>query len=156
MLMLPWIPFTVTIGKTALTWAWFRLVGTHNVLGVHLFFMAECSADVRACALRGLSHSVPFLHIVYNGLCLRAFNTFSCFTLRDGASLMHVAPDIVCHSSTHRAMVVASAFAIIFYVIGIPAYVYGTMLYARHHDRLKDAEWLEVLGFLYTRFGQPR
>ncbi len=86
---------------------------------------------------------------------MKAFNTFSCIPLRDGTSVLYVAPDIICWSGeTHRAMIAASVIAIIVYIIGIPSYVLSTMLYARVHDKLSDSEWLHVFGFMYTRYGK--
>ena len=156
MLLLPCIPFAITFGAFGASWVWAKLVGKRSVFGVHLFFMCQSSAETRACGLSGLSQSVPFLHIIYNGLCMRAFNTFSCIPLRDGTSVLYVAPDIICWSgNTHAAMVAASAVAIVVYVIGIPCYVLSTMTYARGHDKLSDSEWLQVLGFMYTRYGMP-
>jgi hypothetical protein len=101
-----------------------------------------------------LSASVPFMHIVYNGICVKIFSTFMCTTFRDGVEYLDVAPDIVCWtSSTHHAMLAAAVCGIIVYVVGIPAYVFFTLTYGQRNDKFKDPEWLQVLGFLYVRYG---
>ena len=52
-----------------------------------------------------------------------------------------------------RCMVAASVLAIVAYVMGIPCYVLSALWYARRHDKLANPEWLQVLGFAYTRYG---
>ena len=36
--------------------------------------------------------SIPFWGVVYNNICLSAFNTFSCVQLRDGSMVSECAP----------------------------------------------------------------
>ncbi len=117
-------------------------------------FMLDDTAQLRAYFLSWLAVSIPFVHIIYNGICMKVFNSLSCFRLRDGTTVLSIAPDIVCwDSAQHRAMVAFSIIAILVYVIGIPAYVFCSLRYAKRTDQLKDAEWLQVLGFLYYRYG---
>ena len=154
MVLLPLLPFTLTFLWVSLAAVWARLVGRRRVCGLHRKFMCENSKEVRAYLMDWLSVSVPFLNIVYNGLCMKTLNTFSCIQLRDGSSVLAVATDVVCwDSGRHRSMVAVSAATIVLYIIGIPAYVFCTMIYAHRNDKLKDPEFLQVVGFLYTRYG---
>ena len=153
MLLIPMVPFSITFASTALAWMWSRAIARPTLCGLRLWFTCADSAQVRELFIRGLAKSVGFLHIVYNGICMKTFLTFHCTELFDGSSFLTVAPRITCGDDEHRAMVAVSICSIVVYVIGIPAYVLCTMLYAHRHDKLKDPEWLHVLGFLYARYG---
>jgi hypothetical protein len=88
----------------------------------------------------------------YNNICLSAFNTFSCVQLRDNTWVMNAAPGIQCWDSTeHSVMVGVSILALIVYVAGLASFTFGTMAYAYRHDKLKDPEWLLLLGVFYRR-----
>ena len=153
MLLIPMVPFSITFASTAVAWMWSRAIARPTLCGLRLWFTCADSAQVRELFIRGLAKSVGFLHIVYNGICMKTFLTFHCTELFDGSSFLTVAPRITCGDDEHRAMVAVSICSIVVYVIGIPAYVLCTMLYAHRHDKLKDPEWLHVLGFLYARYG---
>ena len=154
MLVLPLLPFILALGCTGIAWVWSRTIAKRRVFGLRLNIMAENSAQVREYLLGSLAKSLPFVHIIYNCICVRTFNTFSCFQLRDGTMVLWIAPDIVCwEGSEHILMVALSVISIIVYVLGIPAYVFCTMRYARQNDMLESCEWLKALGFLYCRYG---
>ena len=154
MLVLPLLPFILALGCTGIAWVWSRTVAKRRVFGLRLNIMAENSAQVREYLLGSLAKSLPFVHIIYNCICVRTFNTFSCFQLRDGTMVLWIAPDIVCwEGSEHILMVALSVISIIVYVLGIPAYVFCTMRYAGQNDMLESCEWLKALGFLYCRYG---
>jgi hypothetical protein len=109
--------------------------------------------EFRAYIISWLLLDVPFLNVAYNGICMRIFNTFSCLTLRDGTKVLTVAPEVVCWETLeHHVLIGTAVFCIVIYIIGIPVYVFGTMTYARKHNRFVDREWLQVLGFLYRRY----
>jgi hypothetical protein len=147
-------PFSLTFLWVSLAWTWARFVGRRTFLGIRRNFMCENSEQVREYLMEWLSVSVPFLNIVYNGLCMKTLNTFSCIELRDGTSVLAVATDVVCwDSAQHRTMVVISIAAFCLYIVGIPGYVFCTMMYAHRNDKFKHPEFLQVLGFLYTRYG---
>ena len=154
MLCLPLIPYAITFLLTGTAFIWVKLIGKPDIVGVSTGWMCTNMIEVRAYFLGLLSASVPFMHIVYNGICVKIFNTFMCTTFRDGVEYLDVAPDIVCWtSSTHHAMLAAAVCGIIVYVVGIPAYVFFTLTYGQRNDKFKDPEWLQVLGFLYVRYG---
>ena len=154
MLVVPLIPFALTVLFTGLAWIWSRTIAKRSLGGFRMQFMLDDTAQLRAYFLSWLAASIPFVHIIYNGICMKVFNSLSCFRLRDGTTVLSIAPDIVCwDSAQHRAMVAFSIIAILVYVIGIPAYVFCSLRYAKRTDQLKDAEWLQVLGFLYYRYG---
>ena len=168
MLSLPVIPFLLTIVFGGLAFAFAcvldgREIGIlhagrrGSVLGIHhlrLPFMCSDQEQAREYVLEWLSLAIPWLHVCYCGLCVKVFQTFDCLRMSDGVLVLSVAPDIRCwESPTHQWMVAVSSLALIVYVLGIPAYTLATMLYARRHDKFKDAEFLKVLGFLYTRYG---
>ena len=74
---------------------------------------------------------------------MKIFDTFSCFQLRDGLFVMDVAPNVICwESREHQVMVVVSIICIGVYVIGIPAFALGTMLYARRNDYFRHRQFL--------------
>ncbi len=153
-LALPLIPLVLSLSLAGLAWIWSRTVAKRRVWALRLDFMAEDSVQARDYLLSLLAGSIPFLHIVYNGICMKAFNTFSCLQLRDGTLVLWIAPEVVCwEGAEHLAMVALSVLAILVYVIGIPAYVFCTMWYAHRKDKLKDPKWRLVLGFLYERYG---
>ena len=63
-----------------------------------------------------MSQACPFLVIVYNGLCMKTFETFSCITLRDGSQAMNVHPEVTCwDGGEHTIMVVVSVVCIVVY-----------------------------------------
>ena len=79
---------------------------------------------------------------------------FSCMELRDGTTVMASVPSIVCwESSEHRALVGASIASLIVYVIGVPVVTFGTVLYARRKDLLKNDKLMLALGYWYTWYG---
>ncbi len=143
-----------------------------------LGFMCEDAAQVHEYSLSWLEFAVPFLNLNYNSLCTKCFDTFGCYPLRDGTKFLAVAPYIACWDTLeHRSMIAASIIGIVAYVVGIPAYVFATLQYAmpscglgatpdrligrdgryaQSKDKFKDARHLQVLGFLYTRFGNVR
>jgi hypothetical protein len=153
MLLIPMVPFSITFASTAVAWTWSRAIARPTFCGLHMWFMCENVAQVRDLFMSGLSTSVPFLHIVYNGICMKTLLSFHCTELADGSRFLTVAPDVTCGGAEHTAMVAVSICSIVLYVIGIPAYVLCTMLYAHRHDKFKDPDWLRVLGFLYVRYG---
>ena len=156
-LMLPLIPFSVSGIMIAVSWLWARTIAASAVYGVSFGFMCASAGDVRQYAMLWLARSVPFLHVIYNVICAKTFNTFSCFQLRDGPSVMVAAPEVVCwDGAEHRALVGVSILAVGIYVIGIPAYVFCLMRYAHRNDKLRDPEYLQVVGFIYVRYGTPR
>jgi hypothetical protein len=123
MLMLPVLPFVLTCVFTAFAFLWSRFIRRRYVMGFRLSIMCENSAQVKSYFLRWLTASVPFLNIVYNGICMKAFNTFSCIQLRSGVLVMAVAPEVTCWTTDeHSWMVVVSSVVIILYVAGVPAY----------------------------------
>jgi hypothetical protein len=68
--------------------------------------------------------------------------------------VMASVPSIVCwESSEHRALVGASIASLIVYVMGVPAVTFGTVLYARRKDLLKNDKMMLALGFWYTWYG---
>ena len=144
--MLPLIPFIGTFCEYSLAYLWMRHVKRRTVFGIQLSMFVEDSAQLRALAIRRLALSIPFLIIVrdvplleidlsrrrrvrqvYNGLCVKSFETFSCTALADGTTrVMSAAPEVVCGEGEHPAMVAISILAIIVYVIGI--HVHTVML----------------------------
>lgn len=153
-LLMPVLPFCAVLISSAAAWLWSRFMSVRSVHGLHLPFMCEDAARVRAHMLSGLSLALPFMHIVYNSICVTVFHTFQCFLLPDGKYRLTAAPDVVCwEEGEHQAMVAASILAILVYIIGVPAYVLVLILFAKRHDKLKDPEWLKCFGFLYVRYG---
>jgi hypothetical protein len=61
---------------------------------------------------------IPFLIIVYNGLCMKVFETFQCTTLSSGRKIISVAPETTCEYSdgTYGSMVAVSILCLIVYV----------------------------------------
>ena len=87
----------------------------------------------------------------------RSAAAFSCMALRDGTMVMASVPSIVCwESSEHRALVGASIASLIVYVMGVPAVTFGTVLYARRHDLLKNEQVMLGLGYWYTWYSTFR
>jgi hypothetical protein len=154
MMALPLIPFVVTLLFGALAWLWLRYLSRFkSVLGLKFNFMCTDQHEFRAYIISWLLLDVPFLNVAYNGICMRIFNTFSCLTLRDGTKVLTVAPEVICWETLeHHVLIGTAVLCIVIYIIGIPAYVFGTMTYARKHNRFVDREWLQVLGFLYRRY----
>jgi hypothetical protein len=152
-LILPLIPFLAGLISVGCAWAWARFIARRSILGLHLSFMCKDLQEVRKHLVSWLAISFPILHVLYGVLCVKALSTFFCVEMLDGSWALTAAPDIVCWEGDHIIMIFVSILAIILYVIGIPAYVFFILLYAHRHDKFKDAEWLQILGFLYTRYG---
>jgi hypothetical protein len=153
-LLLPIIPFSLVCLSSALAWLWSRFISVRSVCGVHLHFMCEDAASVREHLLSGFSLAVPFLHIVYNSICVTVFSTLRCFQMADGDWRLSAAADVVCWDSReHQAMIAASVLATFVYIIGVPLYTFVLLMYLKRNDQFKQPEWLKVLGFLYVRYG---
>jgi hypothetical protein len=158
LLLIPVIPWLLSAMLTGAALAWSRKFGkTQEVFGVHLGFMCANMEQVKNYGFSCLKQSIPFLGVVYNNVCLLAFNTFSCFELRDGTSVMTAAPLVVCwESDEHRAMVGISIVALIVYVFGLPAVTLATTTYARKKDLLRDPTQLKTVGLFYREYGESK
>jgi hypothetical protein len=158
LLLIPMIPWLLSAMLTGAALAWSRKFGkTQEVFGVHLGFMCANMEQVKNYGFSCLKQSIPFLGVVYNNVCLLAFNTFSCFELRDGTSVMTAAPLVVCwESDEHRAMVGISIVALIVYVLGLPAVTLATTTYARKKDLLRDPTQLKTVGLFYREYGESK
>jgi hypothetical protein len=134
---LPLLPLAIGVGFTLLAWAWSSVTVLRSHTSVNLAnrswrlgFMCKDSTQVYEYFLTWMEFGVPFLNIVYNSLCTKCFDAFSCFQLADGTLALNVAPDLACwDSAEHRAMVGVAILGLLIYVLGIPAYVLSTMLY---------------------------
>ena len=151
-LALPLIPFAIGFVFTGLAWGWSSVPILRQSSGVtiagrkwRLGFMCENGTEVYKYLLTWLEFAVPFLNINYNSLCTKCFDTFLCSQLADGAYFLNVAPDVACWDNPeHQAMVGVSILGLVVYVLGIPAYVLATMLYAVF-DR-SVLQWLHIEG----------
>jgi len=154
LLLIPLIPWLISAALTGAALAWSRTLGQkQEVFGVHLGFMCANTEQVKNYGFACMKQSIPFLGVVYNNVCLLAFYAFSCFTLRDGTSVMTAAPLIVCwESDEHRAMVGISIVALIVYVFGLPAVTLATTTYARKKDMLRDLTTLKTVGLFYREY----
>ena len=155
MLVLPLIPFVLTGMSHVLALLWSKFVKRKDILTIRLPFMCENSEQCRQHLLGMLAASFPFLSITYNGLCSKAFNTFSCMLLRDGRTrVMKAAPEITCwETDEHRAMVGISILAILVYVVGIPLGIFLGLRHLREQDKLRDPQILGLFGYLYMKYG---
>ncbi len=154
LLIIPLIPYAIAGFLGGIAFLWQRFVGTRTLHGlVHLGFMCETKYQVWRYFLECLKKAVPFLGCVYNNICLYSFNTFKCEQLRDLTWVMRAAPAVICYESNeHRAMIGVSIAALIFYVIGLPAVILSTVIYARKHDKLKHEDFLMVVGLFYKEY----
>ena len=152
-LLLPPIVFLICAAMYSLAWAWSHCVKRREVWKIRLAWMVVDEAGLRQYGISLLGLACPFLVIVYNGLCLKVLETFSCLSLRDGTQRLQVAPDTVCYtSSEHIVMITISVVCTVVYVIGIPAFIFGSMQYAARKRLFNDPEFLQALGFLYARY----
>jgi hypothetical protein len=155
LLIIPIIPFIISAVLTGVALGWSTYLKRQDVCGIHMGFMCVNSelafAYMRSC----VKASVPFLGIVYNNVCLKVFSTFSCQQLRNGDWVLAAAPSIGCYDSAeHRVLMALSILALIIYVIGVPAFTLGSVIYAHHKDLLRDPKWLTTFGFFYTWFSK--
>ena len=116
--------------------------------------MCQTPAQVKRYALVTLSSCTPFLGIVYNNICIQAFNAFSCLPMRSGVVVMTAAPSIVCYEPEHNALVGVSILALVVYVFGVPAVTLGVVAYARSKDLLRHPDWLRSVGFFFTWYSK--
>jgi hypothetical protein len=56
--------------------------------------MCSTPRQVEKYFLSYLKDSIPFVGVVYNNVCIKAFAVFSCMKLRDGTSVMFAAPQV--------------------------------------------------------------
>jgi hypothetical protein len=153
LLIVAFLPTLLSLLTTGIAWVWSVTVKKHEVFGVHLPFMCDEWKQVRRLLMRCLQESVPFFGVVYNNVCLKAFQTFSCQQLRDGTYALRAAPSIICYDSyEHNVMVGISIVALIVYVFGIPAMTLGVTLYAHKTNQLKDPDYLTVFGIFYREY----
>jgi hypothetical protein len=155
LLLIPMIPWLITAMLTGAALLWSRSMGKNQeIFGVHLGFMCANTEQVKNYCLACVRESLPFLGVVYNNVCLLAFNAFACFELRDGTRVMTAAPLIVCwESDEHRTMIGISIVALIFYVAGLPVVTLVTTTYARKKDLLRDPTTLKTVGLFYREYG---
>jgi hypothetical protein len=153
-MLIPIVPFVAASILTGVAWAWARWIKRPTVAGVHLQIMCLDKEQVTRYFLEWLRQSIPLLGCCYNNICLQAFNVFSCKQLRTGAMVMTAAPSVVCwDSEEHTIMVAVAITALIIYVFGLPAFVLGSVMYARSKDKLRDPNVLLVLGMFYRKYG---
>jgi hypothetical protein len=79
-------------------------------------------------AIQRLASWLSILVILYNELCKKSFQTFMCEKLPDGKSFLIADPDIECNTVRHHIMIGFSVFALIVYVVGIPAFFAWSLL----------------------------
>jgi len=155
LLIIPLIPFALCGALYALARFWALYVKQESLLGLRLGFMVSSPEFAWQYLTGCIKAAIPFPGIVYNSICQLSFSVFSCQQLRNGVSVMAAAPAIVCwESSTHRGLVAASITALIFYVVGVPAFTLGTVMYARRKDLLKHPDVLRAFGFFYTWYSK--
>ena len=155
LLIIPVIPFLISAVLAGVALGWSKYLKRENVCGIRMGFMCVNSTFALAYMRSCVKASIPFLGIVYNNLCLKVFNTFSCQQLRNGVWVMAAAPSIACYDSAeHRILMAISVVALVLYVIGVPAFTLGSVMYAHHKDLLRDPKWLTTLGFFYTWFSE--
>ena len=75
-----------------------------------------------------------------------------CEELVDGTSILKSNPMVDCWVGWHLLLVVESAALILLYILAIPVGFAVLLTRGRRLDKLKDPEWLEKYGSLYTRY----
>ena len=152
--MIPVIPFFFvgTLGLLAKGWA--KYIKCDTFYGLQRPFMCTTDMQARRYTLRLINVAIPFLGIVYNNICIKSFNAFSCQPLRSGVMIMRAAPSIVCYTPEHDALVGVATLALIVYVFGIPAVTLGVVAYARRKDLLRHPDWLLSVGFFFTWYSK--
>ena len=155
LLIIPVIPFLGAAALYGIARLWARHVKLSSFKGIHLAFMCANEDLAFKYGLSCLKASVPFLGIVYNNICIQAFNTFSCRPVRSGEFVVTAAPSIVCYDTQeHQILVGIAILALIIYVIGVPALTLGVVVYARRNDLLRHPDWLHAVGFFYTWYSK--
>ena len=154
LLVIPFIPFFFvgTLGLLAKGWA--KYIKRDSIYGLRLSFMCVTDMQVRRYFLGLVNAAIPFLGIVYNNICIKSFNAFSCQTLRSGVVVMRAAPSIVCYEPEHNALVGIAILALVVYVFGVPAVTLGVVAYARSKDLLRHPDWLRSVGFFFTWYSK--
>ena len=134
---------------------WLKHVGTRSIaiariLPLSIFVVSESElADMSA----GINVSlVTLLVVIYNAVCVKAFQSFMCTRLSDGQEILTVAPEVICGSSTHRLLLSFSVVAIFVYVFGVPIALYHKLHALYKENMLSDPETIKRWGFLYLPF----
>ena len=154
LLIVPLIPFTISLFLGGVAWAWKRYVGRRFIGHLSLDIMCDTDGKVEAYFLSCLKQSIPFLGCVYNNICLKSFATFQCTQLRDGTWVLGNAPSMVCYESYgHNVMTGIAILALIVYVFGLPFFTFASTYYLHYYDMLKDPKPLLVLGIYYREYG---
>jgi hypothetical protein len=160
LLAVPIIPFFVTGCGYLMALAWSKYVNdrdnrnadSREWKGIHLGFMCSTKNQVQSYTLSYLKDSIPFVGVVYNNVCLKSFAVFSCQQLRDGTSVMFVAPQVVCYETEHKQLMGVAIAALIIYVFGLPAFTLSTTMYAKTRDKLRDFQVLQTIGLFYKEY----
>jgi hypothetical protein len=153
LLIVPFIPFLLAGILSGCAWLWQRHVGKRDMFSIHLPVMCSREKHVTSYALSCLREAIPFVGVVYNNVCLKSFNTFSCIALRDGREVLSVAPSIVCwESQEHNVMVGISILALIVYVFGFPFVTFAVTYYGRRRDLLRHPSFLATVGLFYREY----
>ena len=92
------------------------------------------------------------MQIVYNGVATKCLQVFMCVKLLDGTQMLNSNPDTTCWEGEHIALVAASIFFLVVYVIGIPAGLLFVLLHYKRQNMLNDEMVMTRLGFLYARY----
>ena len=153
LLIVPFIPFLLAGVLSGCAWLWQRHVGKREVFSIHLPVMCSTKEHVSSYAFSCLREAIPFVGVVYNNVCIKSFNTFSCIALRDGREVLSVAPSIVCWDSReHNVMVGISILALIVYVFGFPFVTFAVTYYGRSRDLLRSPNFLATVGLFYREY----
>ena len=153
LLIVPFIPFLLAGVLSGCAWLWQRHVGKREVFSIHLPVMCSTKEHVSSYTFSCLREAIPFVGVVYNNVCIKSFNTFSCIALRDGREVLSVAPSIVCWDSReHNVMVGISILALIVYVFGFPFVTFAVTYYGRSRDLLRSPNFLATVGLFYREY----
>jgi hypothetical protein len=127
-LALPVIFLSISVLHVLLAYVWSKTVARRQIWGLRLPFMHAEIDRVYDFAIQRLASWLSILVILYNELCKKSFQTFMCETLPDGKSFLIADPDIECNTVRHHIMIGFSVFALIVYVVGIPAFFAWSLL----------------------------
>jgi hypothetical protein len=114
--------------------------------------MVETQEDIDEFVRESLGNCLPFLSIIYIALCKATFQPFFCKEMIGNKAILIVAPAVLCWEGAHWGLVVTSCFAIVLYVVGIPATVYVLLRHGVMRHKLSNPNWLAVLGYYYKKY----
>ena len=148
---LPWAKVAILVVIYTVKRTTFWLVRTKRLAHFPPFLEADQKyVDEGPASIIG--EFLSFHHIMYLAICESAFSVFALRTSPDGSRFMTDSAAATVGQPMHNVMIGLSSYALIFYVIGFPAFQAYVLFEGKRKNLLATPSYQIKYGFLYHRY----